>query len=211
MPNVMSATDDDGPSLREETWEMLVDSVNSGNCTPFLGAGVSVPHLPRGSQLAAILAKEYEYPLADETNLSRVSQYVASSRDPAFLKRLIRQQLLDRQQAAAQFLRGAPPENHLMLARLDLPLYITTNYDSYLEQAVGRVRSVPPIVEICRWSDRLIHELPRYRKVEPVREQPTIFHLHGHVSIPSSILITEDDYIDFTVSLAQRAMTRRIR
>jgi hypothetical protein len=201
-----STVDDDRPSLREETWQLLVASILHGTCTPFLGAGVSVPHLPRGSQLAATLAKEHEYPFADDTNLARVSQYIASTRDSAFLKTLVLRHLEDRQKVAAQFLRGNPPENHLMLARLELPLYITTNYDDYLEEAIGRVRSVPPFVEICRWSDRLVQELDKYRKAEPVQERPTIFHLHGHVSKPRSMLITEDDYIDFTVSLSQRPM-----
>ena len=73
-----AADDADRPSLREETWETLVKSVRKKTCTPFLGAGVSVPHLPRGSQLAVTLAPEYEYPLPDTTNLARVSQYIGA-------------------------------------------------------------------------------------------------------------------------------------
>jgi hypothetical protein len=198
-----STFDEDRRSLREETWEMLVWSVLHKTCTPFLGAGVSTPHLPLGSELATTLAEEYEYPWTDETNLARVSQYIATTRDPAFLKAQIQQHLAERQKNAAQFLHGALPVNHRRLARLELPLYITTNYDTYLQQAIGEVRQ-PPFVEICRWSDRLVRVLPKYRKVKPASERPTVFHLHGHMDEPSSMLITEDDYIDFTVSLAQR-------
>jgi hypothetical protein len=209
MAHVREIVDDHEGSLHEETWEMLVASVLRKTCTPFLGAGVSVPHLPRGSQLAATLAKDCNYPFADDTNLTRVSQYIASTRDPGFLRDQVQQHLSDRQRAAEQCLHGAPPANHLILARLELPLYITTNYDCYLEKAIRQVRSRSPFVEICRWSDRLIAELPKYRKEEPVMEQPTIFHMHGHMREPTSMLLTEDDYIDFTVSLTRRAMDKQ--
>jgi len=94
------------------------------------------------------------------------------------------------------------------LAQLDLPLYITTNYDSYLQQAISSLPARTPTVEICRWNDGLSQNLPKYGKVEPTRQRPTIFHMHGHMSVHSSILITEDDYIDFTVSLAQRSLDK---
>jgi len=77
---------DDGFSLREETWETLVDSIMNGECTPFLGAGVAVPYLPRGADLAASLAEQFGYPLDDHTNLARVTQYIASLREPSFAK-----------------------------------------------------------------------------------------------------------------------------
>jgi SIR2-like domain len=203
-----STIDDDRPSLREETWQLLVASILRGTCTPFLGAGVSVPHLPRGSELAITLAQAHEYPFADHTNLARVSQYIASTRDSNFLKTFVLKHLEDHRKAAGQFLRGNPPENHLMLARLELPLYITSNYDDYLEDAIGQVCLEPPVVEICRWSDRLVEDLGKYRKTEPVKEHPTIFHLHGHMSKPRSMLMTEDDYIDFTVSLSERPTSK---
>jgi hypothetical protein len=56
-----------------------------------------MPYLPRGSELAARLAKAYDSPLTDETNLARVGQYVASLVEPAFLKRRICRKLADAQ------------------------------------------------------------------------------------------------------------------
>ena len=195
-------------SLREETWETIVDSVVNRECTPFLGAGVAAPYLPRGSELAVNLAKEFKYPLDDDTNLARVTQYIASLHQPAYVKRKVRKRLLEAQNQAVEPLGGGPPPNHLMLARLGLPLYVTTNYDDYLERALVAVRRVEPVVEVCRWNDRLASELSKYRREEPAQAAPTIFHLHGHMRHPNSFVITEDDYIDFTVSLAQRAVNK---
>ncbi|TWF76903.1 SIR2-like protein [Pseudonocardia hierapolitana] len=208
----MIAQDDGGIphelSLRDETWETLVDSVLGGECTPFLGAGVAAPYLPRGSELAADLAKEFNYPLDDDTNLARVTQYIASLRQPSFVKRRVCKRLAEAQRQAVEALEGGPPPNHLMLAQLRLPVYVTTNYDDYLERAVLAVGPAKPTVEICRWNDRLARDLPKYRREAPTQAKPTIFHLHGHMDEPNSILITDDDYIDFAVSLAQRAVSK---
>ena len=208
VPRMKTRIYDDATSMPEETWETLVDSVVSGECTPFLGAGLAVPYLPRGADLAADLAREFNYPLDDNTNLARVTQYIASLHEPAFAKRRVCQRLKTAQDRAVESLGGNPPQNHVMLARLGLPVYVTTNYDEYLERAVAVQRGANPTVETCRWSDRLAGELPKYGRAEPTRTMPTIFHLHGHMSRPSSVLITEDDYIDFTVSLAQRAVNK---
>jgi SIR2-like domain len=194
----------EGLSLREETWETLVDSIVNGECTPFLGAGVAVPYLPRGAALAASLAQQYDYPLDDVTNLARVAQYIASQYQPSYAKRRVCERLAEAQRSTSSLLGGSLPQNHLALAQLGLPVYVTTNYDDYLERAVAAVSGVQPNVVLCRWSDRLAIELPPYPKSDVAAAAPTIFYLHGHMRTPNSILLTEDDYIDFTVSLARR-------
>jgi len=193
-----------GDTLLPETWETLVDSIVAQECTPFLGAGVAVPHLPRGAQLAEELAGEFDYPLDDRTNLPRVTQYIASRHQPSYVKRRVCERIREAQAAAAAELSGGLPENHLTLARLQLPLYVTTNYDDYLQRAVRATGCAEPTVEICRWNDRLAADLPRYSTRTPTGDAPMIFHLHGHVEEQNSVLVTEDDYIDFVVSLAQR-------
>jgi hypothetical protein len=204
MITAASAIGDEGLSLREETWDTLVDSILNGECTPFLGAGVAVPYLPRGAALAASLAEQFDYPLDDVTNLARVTQYIASHYQPSYVKRRVCERLQEAQRETDAQLIGGVPQNHLALARLALPMYVTTNYDDYLERAVVAVSGGQPNVVLCRWSDRLTTELPSYPKSDVATAAPTIFHLHGHIRTPNSILLTEDDYIDFTVSLARR-------
>jgi hypothetical protein len=202
---VNATTDDVGDhSLGKKTWATLVDAVLADECTPFLGAGVAVPYLPRGADLAAALAEDFDYPLDDVTNLARVTQYIASLYQPTFAKRRVSERILHAQETAVADLSGGLPQNHLMLARLRLPMYVTTNYDNYLQRAITAVSSVDCQIEICRWNDRLASDLPKYSNKKPTTVKPMIFHLHGHVDEPSSILATEDDYIDFMVSLAQR-------
>jgi hypothetical protein len=192
-------------TLDEVTWKALVDTVIDGACTPFLGAGISAPYVPTGRQLSLSLADEHQYPLDDRANLARVAQYITSLyRNPSYVKLRISERIREAQDAAVVTLGAEPPRNHLLLAGLCLPLYVTTNHDDYLERAFRAVGNLQPAVDICRWNDPLVDELPKYRRAEPCPKSPAVFHMHGHVSQPNSILVTEDDYIDFTVSLAQR-------
>jgi len=192
-------------TLDEETWTALVENVINGECTPFLGAGISSPYVPTGKDLSKLLAKESEYPLDDKANLARVAQYITSLRkNPAAVKRMVCEIIREAQAAAVEELGGEPPRNHFLLASLDLPILITTNYDDYVERALKAIGGLEPTVDICRWNDRLVDELPTYRLTEPSSEAPAVFHMHGHMSRRNSILITEDDYIDFMVSLGQR-------
>jgi len=57
---------------------------------------------------------------------------------------------------------------------------------------------------VCRWNSQLQEELEGYADGHPSAECPLVFHLHGQLSNESSLLVTEDDYIDFTVSLGQQ-------
>jgi SIR2-like protein len=191
-------------TLKPETWETLVDSVVSGKCTPFLGAGVAVPHLPTGAALAKVFARAYEYPLDDVTNLPRVTQYVASTYDATYVKGRVCRFLANKQRVTDRRLDGALPLNYRNLARLGLPLYITTNYDDYMQRALAAARGgVNPEVELCPW--RAPWTLPDRGSQRLPADRPVVFHLHGHLRDPDSILLTDDDYVEFTASLAHYA------
>src|SRR4051794_6316246 len=63
--------------LSEDDWRLLLGRIHSGNCTPFLGAGMSAGTLPLGGDIAERWAAEFAYPLNDLRDLARVSQFVA--------------------------------------------------------------------------------------------------------------------------------------
>jgi hypothetical protein len=55
--------------LEEKYWDLLLQRIKDGNCTPFLGAGAYVGKIPIGSQIANEWAKKYDYPIEDPSNL----------------------------------------------------------------------------------------------------------------------------------------------
>ena len=214
VTNAAALHDHDQPGaerqLDEAVWMTLVDSVIEGKCTPFLGAGVASPHLPTGKKLATELAEEFGYPLPDPTNLPRVAQYIATVHDSPFAKRRVRDRIKARRD---EFLASSGqnfPENYKKLSDLNLPIYLTTNYDDFLTRAL-KAADRTPRVEVCRWNGQLQEELEGYTKSQPTVQQPLIFHLHGELSNESSLLVTEDDYIDFTVSLGRQGESRLSR
>ncbi len=63
--------------LEDEDWDLLLERIKDGNCTPFLGAGACCGKIPIGSQIASEWAKKYDYPMEDSDDLTRVAQFVA--------------------------------------------------------------------------------------------------------------------------------------
>jgi hypothetical protein len=182
--------------LPEEIWRVLVRRAGRPEMkvTPFLGAGSCFPALPLGDQVAQEMAAEYGYPFPDSNDLMRVAQYVAVSIDPNEPK----EWLLRRLSSAAPpvFARDEP---HHVLAQLPLPLYLTTNYDDFMVQALRSLTPVPraPRREYCRWHEGLEDESTVFEGgFVPDPANPLVFHLHGHTR-PESLVLTEDDYIQF--------------
>jgi len=185
-------------TLDEKVWTTLIQNIKAGRCTPFLGAGASYPALPLGSQIAEEWAKEYGYNFGNTSNLVEVAQFLAVEYDPLFPKDLI----LGRIAAAKPPDFTAPDEAHGLLAELPLPVYLTTNYDNFMAQALKRrYRDVRR--EVCRWHELLKNEPSEFDQgYEPTVANPVVFHLHGHTK-PELLVLTEDDYLSFLANIAR--------
>lgn len=202
--------------LREEDWEDLLNSIKDRKCTPFIGAGACSQWLPLGRDIARDWAESYKYPLEDSGQLSRVAQFVGIARG---------HDMYPKMQLSRQFKRIKAPDFSkeeykntilMVLADLNLPVYITTNYDEFMEEAL-KVRAKDPIREFCRWNkfpeileENSIFDMPGYK---PTEHNPLVYHLHGHVDIPQSMVLTETDYLDFVINLykeGEKAVLPRI-
>jgi hypothetical protein len=185
-------------------WQLLLRRVSTGACTPFLGAGVCDGTLPLGSELARRWAGEHAYPLEDSYDLARVAQYVGVHQDDAmYPKELVSAEL----QGIAPPDFGLEDEPHAVLADLPLSIYITTNYDDFMFEALRR-RGKEPRREICRWnSSPAVRAEPSHlndpSSPPPSPANPIVYHLHGHLGLPESLVLTEDDYLDFLVAVSR--------
>jgi hypothetical protein len=193
LNDAISAATPEGWNDRD--WEALLYAIKNKSCTPFLGAGACHGVLPTGKEIAREWADEYDYPFSDRDNLVRVAQFVALEAGPMTPKF----KMLDR-------LRGKGPPNfadlsepHRAVADLNLPVYITTNYDDFMVRALQR-DSPPraPQREVCNWNSAR-RRRPRevVAALEPTVEKPLVFHLHGTLDDLQSMVLTEDDYLDF--------------
>ena len=196
----MTDKDPESYGLNDDDWMTLLDAIENDECTPFLGAGMCAERLPTAGQLAQLLSTEVEYPLSDWNDLASVSQAVALRSSPSRVKHKVLKLLGVHLSQKGQYKPLSANDPHRILAGLPLTLYMTTNYDDFMYRAL-RDAEKEPIREHCRWYERTAEST--WTKVSV--EEPMVFHIHGCNETPSSLVLTEDDYLDFLVRLGQRS------
>lgn len=184
--------------LNERDWNLLLKRIADGKCTPFIGSAVNQAYLPRHQALAASWSHEFGYPL-ENGDLARVAQYLAVEYDPYFPKEEMQKQIA----AAAALDFDTLHQPHAVLADLHLPIYVTTNYDNFMTDALKQ-RKKDPRRELCRWNPYLLRSHPSILETgyQPTPANPLVYHLHGHIESPESLVLTEDDYLDFLVNVS---------
>ena len=162
-------------SLSEGDWDTLLSRIRKGDYTPFLGAGMSSEQIPLGDKIAEKLARDprYEYPLKEKNDLAKVTQYIALIADTARPKELVAEIINAASHPDFQKL----DEPHTALARLPLPLYITTNYDDFMFEALKTSGKAPQIF-VNHWRTKTT-EGPE--SIEATVSEPAVYYFHhGH-------------------------------
>lgn len=209
-----------------EKWPALLDAIRSGRCTPILGGGISEALLGSRREVAAHWAEEYRFPLAPfaREDLPEVAQYLAVNQSPIFpregLGKFLRAQMWQRYGAQlAADLQNAPlpklisavgevnrkrdtSDAHAVLASLPFPIYITTNPDNLLADAL-RAAGKEPQVELCKWNEDMDTEsiYDREPDFRPDEKRPLVYCLFGQFSDLDSMVLTEDDYFDYLIGV----------
>jgi hypothetical protein len=230
-------------SRKEDTfWPFLLRKIYDGQCIPILGPRVNEGLLPDSATVAERLASRYNYPLADRANFVKVAQFMAT-KDPAALRsdylQLLQRSLfryLDLKPSAeekqlfrnkgltetSQLLGWAEKvlglhENqiHHLLAQLELPLYLTTNIDNFMVEALAyhqrqagpeKQPLAPPRRIGPRWQ-QLQAGSPQYiLSPEPNPAAPVVLHLNGfegNLEQERHLVLSEDDFLAHLVRLAR--------
>jgi hypothetical protein len=214
----------------DRRYTLVADLLRDGEVIPFLGAGANLCDRPAeatwelgrfppsSSELAKSLADRSRYPVPDDLDLLRVSQYVDSILGEGQLYRHLH----------AAFDSDYPPTSlHRLVARLPALLrergrpqllLLTTNYDDLVERALADAGERFDVL----WYEakkgplqgRFLHRLPdgevipverpnKYTRLVP-DERTVVLKLHGAIDRADlkrdSYVITEDNYIDYMVS-----------
>lgn len=313
--------------LSRTDWRAIVRRIADGKVTPIVSDRVSSTLLPGHDGLLQAWADDIGYPMISSFSITRLAQYLSTVSDDlaakeeflSFSKRFLvrsagkangvgrnelRAMSLSRLASDLEQLPFSPQSTHpiFVLASLPLPVYITTSYYTFLEEALQRAGKAPR-TEICYWRDELratapaangaglnplarvretvaerfneeelrtlcydldvdydglaavgkggkarelvalldrtqrIDELVRMvqrqrpdidgaslsgaggpapgpsadglpsvfdldRNYEPTWQEPLVYHLHGLELAPASLVLTEDDYLDFLVKIS---------
>ena len=98
-----------------------------------------------------------------------------------------------------------------LLAQLPLAIYVTTSYYDFLERALES-EGKKPQTHVCFWSG----EVPNARidrwadsDFEPTPASPIVYHLFGIENYPQTLVLSEDDFMDFLVAIAEDTNTQK--
>lgn len=96
------------------------------------------------------------------------------------------------------------------LAQMPLPIYLTTSYYDFLERALEAENRTPQ-VQMCFWSGEPANLLPEHQTqhdLAPTVENPVVFHLFGWERYPTTIALSEADYMDYLMRVVQDTDTK---
>lgn len=207
----------------------VAEQVAAHKCVLFLGSAIHAPSPqgskyaytkekcpPIGNQLAELLAQTSGFIDKNKDDLQRVSQhYEYTLKRNALVTEIIKHVSVGKEPSPV--LRG--------LAALRFPLVITTNYDNLYEKAIDAVnkkRAIEaarakgePIDEqaieaatrgqynLCIYNrDKTVETRDCERHLDPAR--PYLLKIHGDISVPRSIVITDEDYIHFVMRMSDK-------
>ena len=203
----------------KEAFEDIAKAVESKQCNLFLGAAVNAPpepdspyrydvdkRPPMGWELAEQMVAEcgYKtaYPKQDPYNLLRVAQHFEADKGRPKLVEFL----------TARVMTGKEPSAALRaLAQLDFPVVITTNYDRLFEDALADLRpKKTPFVSVYKRQRHQKSESPAYGSPWGAPQYPIVFKMHGDIMEPESIVITDEDYIQFLVRMREPDETQPV-
>jgi hypothetical protein len=204
----------------------VIDQIRKGTCTPIIGPGLLEFLLGPSRELAQGWADTFHFPMSpsDRQALPQVAQFLAVEQSPEFpadeLARYVHGEIVARY---GQLLPHSMPNEdeddyvralvsevgrrkrandetdaYRVLANLPLPIYVSTNPDNLLCDALVEAGK-QPVVELGRWNDQVeIDSIwdsePDYK---PTVERPLIYHVFGQLRTRESLVLTEDNYFDF--------------
>jgi hypothetical protein len=184
--------------LKDSDWEVLLERIKIKKCTPILGTGTRFDAQTTRSKIAQEWAKQYDFPLPQGSdNLARVARFVSIKFDGPFTKG----KLVDRLQTIPKPDFDDPKDGYNILAKLPLPIYITTNYDDFMVQALSKANKDVKR-EMCRWNQKSSSSIFA-DGFTPTVASPVVYHFHGWTDDVDSLVLTEDDYFEFLISVSR--------
>jgi hypothetical protein len=92
----------------------------------------------------------------------------------------------------------------LLLANLPFKTSLTTSPFTFIEDALRKAGKAPR-TEVCRWTKNLTDTIPTAidDRYQPSEREPLVFHLVGLDRYVDSLVLSEDDYLDYLGNLCQ--------
>jgi hypothetical protein len=97
-----------------------------------------------------------------------------------------------------------------ILANLPLSIYVTTSYHNFLERTLEAANKKPR-TQVCFWTGRNVRAKTEHLPdpmYEPSAYEPVVYHLFGLEDYPQTLVLSEDDFLNFLFSVAEDTNTQ---
>ncbi|MEA1992010.1 MAG: SIR2 family protein [Thermodesulfobacteriota bacterium] len=167
-------------AVKQRAISILSDEIVKNRLIVFVGAGCSLSAgLPSWRELVDSLLKEYHIETKD-TDLLRLASRIEREVGKLKLRESIAERLRTRPEIESPL--------HDKLVRLDVNLFVTTNYDHLLEDTFRKSGYSPMVIT----DDKDVPAIDLGKK--------TIVKLHGDMDSASSMVISKPDYTRYKTS-----------
>jgi hypothetical protein len=189
--------------VKERHWNSLVAALRHGDCVLMLGSEIPISsfsdsHLSDGESFVDALQHELSRELKDDARVVHGNTLAA-----------VAQQYEDSEGFGANSLRATaekfyrsnnfrPSKVHETLASLPFPLILTTCQDACLARALKVAGKDPMLHRYHLRGDK--RDNPEF-SLPSSPHSPLIFHLFGDVEEPSSLVLSENDILDFMIAV----------
>jgi hypothetical protein len=219
------------PGQDFDLWPALLEYLEARRpkATPILGSGLLEPYLGTTREFARRWARHNQFPLAPhaQEDLPQVAQYLSVRFKASALRSMFESELVKAlecnlgpgwspppdgataseliAEAGARRRAANASDPHRVLAGLPLPIYLTTNPDRLLVEAL-REAGKDPQVAVCPWNERVDDSDSVFRRdpdFRPTVDRPLVYYLLGRLDDPRSLVLTEDDYFDYLIGLTR--------
>lgn len=204
-----------------EGWPGILNSLDKEMCVPILGSGLLEPLIGSTREIARYWAESAGYPLEPHSKdeLTQVAQYLSNKHRAAYPRdqllkyihsHLIAEYKLPEEQhknlpleklivqIADEVLKD-PEHTYNILARLPVKIYINASPDNLLEIALRRNDRDPLVMHSCWGKGMGVAEMREASKQlgEVSVKRPLVYQLFGKISLPRSMVLSEDDYFEY--------------
>ena len=177
--------------MNDRDWESLVWGLRQGNCVLLLGdeAG-GQSERARRDELTRQLKAELRVQPPDGLDLPQIAWLYQSENS--------RNDLLSKIDRFYSTWDSAPLPVHLLLAQVPFRCIVTSCQDRSMQLALERAPKTPLV------SEYEFRGTPRQLAGNWDAQSPLLYHLFGSLSRPKSLVLTEQDLVDFIVAIVSQ-------
>jgi hypothetical protein len=188
-------------SLDDDAWDDLLNFIEERRVIPIVGPELLMVSTERGPRLL--------HDWVSERLAARLNVNTADLPQPYTLNDVVCWFLANRGRREEAYVRlrsiikeanfAAPAALRKLAAITDFDLFVSTTFDSLLENAINLERSGgTPSTDVLSYSPNRVVDLPTERDQ---MQRPLVYHLFGKLSASPTYVISDEDLLEFICAL----------